>query len=164
MDENKALEMYEKLMGFAEDLHLGNKKRILNGIIALFVLPAFLFVMMTMTNSSRILFLIIWIISMFAIATYLIGVAFIDSKLQKVINEILDMEQDYDNLMGYGPEMAQIRFKRRHKKFQQNIKNAKETFEEFEEKKERKKQEIQIELKNYHKDIIERLKNEDKEQ
>lgn len=119
MDENKALQMYNRLMAYAEDLHESNRKRITSAIVTLFILPVLLIVLMLMTDSSRILFLIIWIIGMFVIAAYLISIAYIDYRLQDMLNEILDMEKEYDDLMGYGPEVAQERFRQRHEKLQE---------------------------------------------
>ena len=43
---------------------------------------------MIVPDSSKIIFLVLWIVSLFAIAVYLIGVEYVDYKLQEKMNEI----------------------------------------------------------------------------
>ena len=48
----------------------------------------FLVLLMIVPDSSKIIFLVLWIVSLFAIAVYLIGVEYVDYKLQEKMNEI----------------------------------------------------------------------------
>lgn len=43
---------------------------------------------MIVPDSSKIIFLVLWIVSLFAIAVYLIGVEYVDYKLQEKLNDI----------------------------------------------------------------------------
>ena len=48
----------------------------------------FLVLLMIVPDSSKLIFLVLWIVSLFAIAVYLIGVEYVDYKLQEKMNEI----------------------------------------------------------------------------
>ena len=55
----------------------------------IYIIPLFFLVLlMIMPDSSKIIFLVLWIVSLFAIAVYLIGVEYVDYKLQEKMNEI----------------------------------------------------------------------------
>lgn len=79
---------YEKLLPFAEKSHEQNKRRMHAGVVWLFVLPVLLYIIRNMTDSSKIAFLIFWIIGMFIIASFLVFVAYMDDELQKNLNEL----------------------------------------------------------------------------
>lgn len=89
-DEKKLKEMYEKLISYEHMLHEQNQKRIKVGILCIYIIPAlFLFLLfITGSSSSKIIFLVLWIASLFIIAVYLICVEYIDYNLQEKINEI----------------------------------------------------------------------------
>ena len=53
--------LYGKLLMYAEQVHQDNKRRIKNGLISLIVIPFVLVGILLLTDSSRIVFLIIWI-------------------------------------------------------------------------------------------------------
>lgn len=79
---------YEKLLPAAEDSHLKNQRRLRSGVVWLFVLPILLLIIRNMTDSSKIAFLILWIIGMFLIAAFLVFVAYMDDELQKNLSEL----------------------------------------------------------------------------
>lgn len=79
---------YEKLVPFAEKSHEQNQRRLHAGVAWLFVLPVLLYIIRNMTDSSKIAFLIFWIIGMFAIASFLVFVAYVDDELQKNLNDL----------------------------------------------------------------------------
>lgn len=92
--------LYAKLLIFAEELHMGNKRRIRNGFISLVVLPVLLIIIRLLTDSSRVVFLLIWILTMFVAAAFLIFVAFVDRQLQDTLNELSESEKkEFDNLL-----------------------------------------------------------------
>ena len=51
--------LYGKLLMYAEQVHQDNKRRIKNGLISLIVIPFVLVGILLLTDSSRIVFLII---------------------------------------------------------------------------------------------------------
>ena len=89
MNEDKKLqEMYEKLMDYESSLHEINQKRIKIGLRCIYIIPLIFLVLLFITDSSKIIFLVLWIASLFGIAIYLIGVEYVDYKLQEKMNEI----------------------------------------------------------------------------
>ena len=87
-DDKRLREMYDKLVGYEKTIHEQNQKRIKIGLRCIYIIPLFFLVLlMIVPDSSKIIFLVLWIVSLFAIAVYLIGVEYVDYKLQKM-NEI----------------------------------------------------------------------------
>lgn len=101
--ENKQLkQMYDKLMDYEKMLHQQNQRRIKIGIKCIFIIPAlFLFLLfVTEGAGSKIIFLVLWITSLFCIAIYLIGVEYVDFKLQEKMHEIHgDKDTSIDGLI-----------------------------------------------------------------
>ena len=88
-DDKRLLEMYDKLVGYEKTIHEQNQKRIKIGLRCIYIIPLFFLVLlMIVPDSSKIIFLVLWIVSLFAIAVYLIGVEYVDYKLQEKMNEI----------------------------------------------------------------------------
>ena len=112
-EKNTTDKLYAKLLIFAEELHMGNKRRIRNGFISLAVMPVILVIIRLLTESSRVVFLILWIISMFVAAAFLIFVAFVDRQLQDTLNELSQTEkQEFDSLLAInGRSIAKPRTK-----------------------------------------------------
>ena len=80
--------LYEMFMDFEKKSHDKNQKRIRIGLRCLYIIPAiFLFLLMVM-KSSKIIFLALWIISLFILAVYLIVVEYMDYNLQNHINKL----------------------------------------------------------------------------
>lgn len=70
-------------------IHEQNQKRIKIGLRCIYIIPLFFLVLlMIVPDSSKLIFLVLWIVSLFAIAVYLIGVEYVDYKLQEKMNEI----------------------------------------------------------------------------
>lgn len=88
-DDKRLSEMYDKLVGYEKTIHEQNQKRIKIGLRCIYIIPLFFLVLlMIVPDSSKIIFLVLWIVSLFAIAVYLIGVEYVDYKLQEKMNEI----------------------------------------------------------------------------
>ena len=88
-DDKRLREMYDKLVGYEKTIHEQNQKRIKIGLRCIYIIPLFFLVLlMIVPDSSKIIFLVLWIVSLFAIAVYLIGVEYVDYKLQEMMNEI----------------------------------------------------------------------------
>lgn len=88
-DDKRLREMYDKLVGYEKTIHEQNQKRIKIGLRCIYIIPLFFLVLlMIVPDSLKIIFLVLWIVSLFAIAVYLIGVEYVDYKLQEKMNEI----------------------------------------------------------------------------
>ena len=90
-DDKRLREMYDKLVGYEKTIHERNQKRIKIGLRCIYIIPLFFLVLlMIVPDSSKIIFLVLWIVSLFAIAVYLIGVEYVDYKLQEKMNDVED--------------------------------------------------------------------------
>ena len=88
-NDKRLREMYDKLVGYEKTIHEQNQKRIKIGLRCIYIIPLFFLVLlMIVPDSSKLIFLVLWIVSLFAIAVYLIGVEYVDYKLQEKMNEI----------------------------------------------------------------------------
>lgn len=87
-DDEQFRQMYEKLMSYENTIHEQNQRRIKIGMRCIYIIPLIFLVLLLMTESSKIVFLVLWIVSLFGIAVYLISVEYVDYKLQEKMNEI----------------------------------------------------------------------------
>ena len=82
--------LHENMTDYAHALHKKNNKRIRSGIIVLLLLPIILGTIRWLTNSDKIVFLLIWVLCMFAISAYLVSVEYLDHSIQKKIKEMTE--------------------------------------------------------------------------
>lgn len=99
MQENKYEALYAELLDRGEQLHESNKRRIRRGIILLIILPFVLEFMRRITDSDKIVFLIIWILIMFVVSAYLISVEYLDYSLESTLRDVTDTEAEFDELL-----------------------------------------------------------------
>jgi hypothetical protein len=78
--------LYRKMMLEMEMRHKQNLQRIRVGLRSILIVPTIFLLLLFFTSSSKTVFLVLWIISMFAIAIYLIAVEYNDYKLQANLN------------------------------------------------------------------------------
>lgn len=91
--------LYTELLDRGDQLHESNKKRIRMGLILLIVLPFILASIRWITDSDKVVFLIIWILLMFILSAYLISVEYIDSAIEKTLRDVTDSEAEFDGLL-----------------------------------------------------------------
>ena len=93
MDKEKKFErMYDILLDYEQKIHLKNQKRIRVGLKCLIIIPLIFLILLFWTGSSKTIFLVLWIVSLFILAAYLIFVEYGDYKLQEKLNELVDRE------------------------------------------------------------------------
>ncbi len=108
--ENSTDVLYGKLLMYAEQRHQDNKRRIRHALISLFVIPFVLLIIMLLTDSSRIVFLLIWIFCMFIVAAFLIFIAYFDNQLQAMLNELSRCELgEFDSLINVNIKRRPLR-------------------------------------------------------
>lgn len=95
--------MYDILLDYEQKIHLKNQKRIRIGLKCLIIIPLIFLAMLFWTGSSKTIFLVLWIVSLFILAAYLVFVEYSDYKLQEKLNE-LDERGDagVETLIGLG--------------------------------------------------------------
>lgn len=92
--QDKQSESYEKIIEYEKAIHEKNQKRIKVGIRLVVIIPLiFLFVMFKL-ESSKVVFLVLWIASLFGISIYLIGVEYMDYQLQRKLSELGIREEE----------------------------------------------------------------------
>ena len=67
-------QLYTDILSFSLSLHERNRQRIRIGTVILLLLPVILGVIRWLTGSDKAIFLLIWVLCMFAVSIYLIGV------------------------------------------------------------------------------------------
>ena len=110
MDRNKQdiryEELYNRLLERGIALHENNKKRIRAGLIFLAVFTVLMILIRYITDSDRVVFMILWVVGMFAASIYLISVEYIDDSIQKTLEEVSEREADFGELL---PDSSQVR-------------------------------------------------------
>lgn len=80
--------IFDKMLDYYTHSHRKNKKRIRVGMVCMIVIPLIFLMLMFTMNSSKIVYLVFWIISLFALCTYLIAVEYMDYNLQERMKEL----------------------------------------------------------------------------
>lgn len=96
MDEK---DIMEKVLEFRDKAHADNVRKIKAGIKCIFTVPACFLILLFFTGSSKIIFLVLWIASLFIIAAYLIHVEYSDYKIREMVNSLQDSEDSIDSLI-----------------------------------------------------------------
>ena len=99
-------ELYNRLLERGVALHENNKKRIRAGLIFLIVFTVLMILIRLITDSDRVVFMILWVVGMFAASIYLISVEYIDDSIQKTLEDVSEREADFGELL---PDSAQVR-------------------------------------------------------
>ena len=91
---NQKEEMYDRFFELQEQVHLKNQKKIRVGLKVNILLPLIFLVISFISNRSKLVFLVLWIISLFGISFYLLYVEYMDFKLQEQLKEFGILDQD----------------------------------------------------------------------
>ena len=91
--EEKYHQLYDRLLEEVAALHKSNQHRIRVGMRALVIVTVGLLLLMFLAEGNKVFTLILWILSMFALSAYLIGVEYMDYELQKKLRDITQEEQ-----------------------------------------------------------------------
>ena len=131
MDYKKA---FEKYVDYQQDLHMKNQKRIRIGLKVNILLPLVFLLLCFLTQGSKLVFLLLWIGSLFGISAYLMYVEFTDYKLQEQLKDFFENDTlETDNLIGESVDRAEAIVNNKIDKIDELL----------EEKKEEKKQKIE---------------------
>ena len=108
MDEKKYSQLYQALLQEVLQFHNGNQRRIRKGMLSLLLVPLVFLVLLFLSEGSRVIFLLLWIVSMFGIAAYLIAVEYIDYEIQNKVKKITKKEVELDQLTPLPSAMPQL--------------------------------------------------------
>ena len=108
MDEKKYSQLYQALLQEVLQFHSGNQRRIRKGMLSLLLVPLAFLVLLFLSDGPRVIFLLLWIVSMFGIAAYLIAVEYVDYEMQNKVKKITQKEVELDQLMALPTGMPQL--------------------------------------------------------
>lgn len=109
MDEKKYSQLYQALLQEVLQFHSGNQRRIRKGMLSLLLVPLAFLVLLFLSDGSRVIFLLLWIVSMFGIAAYLIAVEYVDYEMQNKVKKITQKEVELDQLTPLPSAMPHLR-------------------------------------------------------
>lgn len=108
MDEKKYSQLYQALLQEVLQFHSGNQRRIRKGMLSLLLVPLAFLVLLFLSDGSQVIFLLLWIVSMFGIAAYLIAVEYVDYEMQNKVKKITQKEVELDQLTALPTGMPQL--------------------------------------------------------
>lgn len=106
--EREYQELYDRLLEEVSALHRSNRRRIRIGMRMLLAVTLGLMLLMFLAEGNKVFTLMLWILSMFAVAAYLIAVEYADYELQKKLEEITQMEQESLGALLELPELPRM--------------------------------------------------------
>lgn len=77
-----------RLVAYYAAIHEKNRKRIKTGMICMFVIPVVFLILLFTMQSSKIVYLVLWIASLFILCGYLIAVEYSDYSLQEKLEAL----------------------------------------------------------------------------
>ena len=87
-EESNNNEMYKKILEYEKSIHEKNQKRIKVGIRLVLLIPLIFLIIMFRMESSKVVFLVLWIVSLFGLCIYLVAVEYMDYKMQLKLEEL----------------------------------------------------------------------------
>lgn len=85
MSKESAYEkLYKDLLESLEEMHRNNVRRTSAALKSLLIIPTVFLILLFLTDSNKTIFLVLWIVSMFIIASVLIVIEYQDYKLKKM--------------------------------------------------------------------------------
>ena len=106
--EREYQELYDRLLREVSTLHRNNRRRIRNGMRMLLAVTLGLMLLMFLAGGNKVFTLMLWILSMFAVAAYLIAVEYADYELQKKLEYVTQMEQESMGALLELPELPRV--------------------------------------------------------
>ncbi len=103
---NEKEEMYDKFIELQQQIHISNQKRIREGLKVNIILPLVFLIISFISNRSKLVFLVLWIVSLFGISFYLLYVEYTDFKIQESLKEFGLIDKDESQAL-IGNEVVQ---------------------------------------------------------
>lgn len=97
MSNNKYRKAYNMVIEYEKEAHRKNQKRIAVGLKLIIIIPLIFLALLFFTGSSKVIFLILWIVSLFILAAYLITVEYMDYNLMERMAKLRGQDEDMEN-------------------------------------------------------------------
>lgn len=95
-----------RIVAYYAAIHEKNRKRIKTGMICMFVIPVVFLILLFTMQSSKIVYLVLWIASLFILCGYLIAVEYSDYSLQEKLEALGVDEHGVDGSL-IGPDVLE---------------------------------------------------------
>ena len=95
-------QMYSRLVDEVTSIYQANQKRIHKGLWGMIIVLVLYLTLLFVTQGSKVIILLLWIMTMFALAANLITREYLNDELKKKLEHITQIEQDF------GPEEADV--------------------------------------------------------
>ncbi len=99
-------DMKSRLVAYYAAIHEKNQKKIKTGMICMFVIPVVFLILLFTMQSSKIVYLVLWIVSLFILCGYLIAVEYSDYSLQEKLEALGVDDHGVDGSL-IGPEVLE---------------------------------------------------------
>lgn len=97
MSNDKYRKAYNMVIEYEKEAHRKNQKRIAVGLKLIIIIPLIFLTLLFFTGSSKVIFLILWIVSLFILAAYLITVEYMDYNLMERMAKLRGQDEDMEN-------------------------------------------------------------------
>ena len=97
MSNDKYRKAYNMVIEYEKEAHRKNQKRIAVGLKLIILIPLIFLALLFFTGSSKVIFLILWIVSLFILAAYLITVEYMDYNLMERMAKLRGQDEDMEN-------------------------------------------------------------------
>lgn len=97
MSNDKYRKVYNVVIEYEKEAHRKNQKRIAVGLKLIIIIPLIFLALLFFTGSSKVIFLILWIVSLFILAAYLITVEYMDYNLMERMAKLRGQDEDMEN-------------------------------------------------------------------
>lgn len=97
MSNDKYRKAYNMVIEYEKEAHRKNQKRIAVGLKLIIIIPLIFLALLFFTGSSKVIFLILWIVSLFIFAAYLITVEYMDYNLMERMAKLRGQDEDMEN-------------------------------------------------------------------
>lgn len=88
-------QMYSRLVDEVTSIYQANQKRIHKGLWGMIIVLVLYLTLLFVTQGSKVIILLLWIMTMFALAAYLISLEYLNFELEKKLRHITQMEHDF---------------------------------------------------------------------
>ncbi len=99
--------IYERFLELQQEAHEKNQKKIRVGLKINILLPLIFLAISFLSNRSKLVFLVLWIVSLFGISFYLLYVEYMDFKIQEQLKEVGIIEEEAETQALIGAEVLQ---------------------------------------------------------
>ena len=99
--------LYDKFLELQEQVHIKNQKKIKIGLRVNIILPLIFLAICFLSDRSKLVFLVLWILSLFGISFYLLYVEYMDFKLQEQLRDFGIVDEDAESQALIGNQVVQ---------------------------------------------------------